>query len=97
MRPPTKPRLPEIYMRVIDPKKIRKLMTIQEVTQRQLAEEAGWASHSYVARLLDGEIKTVTPERAARIARFFEVDISDLFVPRLSTDGGPSVKRKAVA
>lgn len=82
-------------MRVIDPKKIAKLMLIQEVTQRQLAEAAGWQSHSYVARLLSGEIKTVTPDRAARIARYFEVGVDDLFVARLSSDAGPSVKRGA--
>lgn len=92
-----KPRLPEIYMRVIDPKKIRKLMLIQDVTQRELAEVAGWASHSYVARILDGTIQTVTPERATRIARFFGVGVDDLFVARLSTDGGPAVQRKTSA
>lgn len=84
-------------MRVLDPKKIRKLMLIQEVTQRQLAEAAGWKSHSYVARLLDGEIKTVTPDRAARIARFFAVGVDDLFVPRLSTDAGPTVQKRGAA
>lgn len=81
-------------MRVQDPKKIRKLLLIQDATQRELAEAAGWQSHSYVARLLTGEIKTVTPERAARIARFFGVGIDDLFVPRLSTDTGRPVKRE---
>lgn len=81
-------------MKVIDPKKILKLMAIQEVSARQLSEEVGYSSHAYITRILRGEIKTVTPERAARIARFFEVDISDLFMPRLSTDSGLSVKRK---
>lgn len=94
MRPP-KPRLPEIYMRVIDPKKIRKLMLIQDVTQRGLADAAGWQSHSYVARLLTGEIKTVTPDRAARIAHFLGVGVDDLFVARLSSDTGPSVQKRA--
>lgn len=82
-------------MRVLDPKKIAKLMAIQEVSQRQLAEAAGWQSHSYVARLLTGEIKTVTPDRAVRIARFFEVGVDDLFMPRLSTDAGPIVHKAA--
>lgn len=81
-------------MRVTDPKKIRKLMLIQEVSQRDLAEAAGWGSHSYVARILSGEIQTVTPDRAARIARFFGVGIDDLFVARLSTDPGHTVKPK---
>lgn len=84
-------------MRVIDPKKIRKLMLIQDVTQRALAEAAGWGSHSYVARILSGEIQTVTPDRAARIARHFGVGIDDLFVPRLSSDTGPSGKRRETA
>lgn len=82
-------------MRVLDPRKIRKLMLIQDVTQRELAKAAGWESHSYVARILGGEIKTVTPDRAARIATHLGVGMDDLFVPRLSSDGGPTVKRGA--
>lgn len=82
-------------MRVHDPKKIQKLMVIQEVSARTLADEVGYSSHSYVTRILRGEIKTVTPERAARIARFLGVGVDDLFVPRLSTDAGRTDKRGA--
>lgn len=81
-------------MRVRDPKQLKKLMLIQEVNSRELAQAIGYASHSYVTRILRGEIKTMTPERAARVARFFGVGVDDLFVPRLSTDTGPSVKHK---
>ncbi len=88
-------RLPEIYMRVIDTKRILKLMAVQDVSARTLAEAVGYASHSYVTRILRGEIKTVTPDRAARIARFFGVGIDDLFVARLSSDAGPNGKRGA--
>lgn len=84
-------------MRVNDPKQIKKLMVIQGVNSRELAEAAGYRTHSYITRILRGEIKTVTPERAARIARFFGVGVDDLFVPRLSTDAGPNVKRKGRA
>lgn len=80
-------------MRVKDPKKILKLMAIQDVSARTLAAEVGYASHSYVTRILRGDIKTVTPERAARIARFFGVGVDDLFVARLSTDAGQTDKR----
>lgn len=73
-------------MRVIDPKRIQKLMVVQDVSTRRLALEVGYASHAYVGRILRGEITTVTPERAARIARFLGVGVDDLFVPRLSTD-----------
>jgi transcriptional regulator with XRE-family HTH domain len=88
-------RLPEIYMRVIDPKRIKKLMVIQEVSARTLAEELGYRSHAYVTRILRGEISTVTPDKAARIARYFGVGIDDLFVPRLSSDSGRLGKRNA--
>lgn len=77
-------------MKVIDPKKIAKLMVIQDVSSRGLAAAAGWKSHSYVGRILRGEISTVTPERAARIARHLGVGVDDLFVTRLSTDSGKS-------
>ena len=35
-------RLPEIYMRVKDPKQIKKLMVIQDVSARKMAEEVGY-------------------------------------------------------
>lgn len=81
-------------MQVIDPKKIKKLMLIQEVSARTLAEKVGYQSHSYINRILSGEIKTVTPERAARIAHFFEVGIDDLFVPRMSISTRRSDKQR---
>lgn len=81
-------------MQVIDPKKIRKLMVIQDVSARKLADEVGYASHSYINRILSGDIKTVTPERAARISRYFGVGIDDLFVARLSTDARQVGKHK---
>jgi transcriptional regulator with XRE-family HTH domain len=82
-------------MRVIDPKRILKLMAIQEVSARTLAAEVGYKSHSYVTRILRGEITTVTPERAARIAEFFGVGLDDLFVARRSSDAGRIGKRSA--
>lgn len=80
-------------MRVIDPKRILKLMAIQDVSARTLADAVGYSSHSYITRILRGEIKTVTPDRAARIARYFGVGIDDLFVARLSSDIGQTGKR----
>lgn len=81
-------------MRVRDPKKLLKLMAIQEVSARTLAEEIGYSSHSYITRILRGEITTVTPDRAARIARYFGVGIDDLFVARLSSDAGRIDKQR---
>lgn len=86
-------------MRVLDPKKIVKLMVIQEVTQRQLAK-AAWgedASHSYLGRILRGDIKSIKPEPAARIAEYLGVGIDDLFVARLASNTPQNAKRKAAA
>lgn len=79
-------------MRVHDPKKIKKLMVIQGVSARDLAKAVGYKSHAYITRILRGEISTVTPERAARIANFLQVGVDDLFVARLSTDAQQNVK-----
>lgn len=72
-------------MRVKDPKQIKKLMVIQDISARGLAEAVGYQSHAYVTRILRGEIKTVTPTRAALIATHLGVGLDDLFVARLST------------
>lgn len=84
-------------MRVKDNQQIQKLMVIQNASSRQVAKACGWQSHSYVTRILRGEITTVTPERAARMARFFGVGVDDLFVPRLSSDPARSAKKQRVA
>lgn len=77
-------------MRIIDRKKIARLMVIQDVSARRLAEVAGWRSHTYLRRILSGEVNTVTPERAARIAEYLGVGMDDLFVARTSTPTGRS-------
>lgn len=76
-------------------KQLLKLLLIQEVSQRTLAEGIGWRSHSYLGRLLRGEVKTLDPEAAVRIAHYLGVGVDDLFVTRSSTDGGRSVARQS--
>ena len=68
-----------------DRKQLAKLMVIQGVSQRQVAEAAQWKSHSYLGRLLRGEVKTLDPDAAIRIACFFGVGVDDLFVARVSS------------
>lgn len=91
----------EVYMVLIDRKRLAKLMAIQDVTQRELAAVAGWRSHGYVTGLLKGEYKTVKPEAAAKIAAYFGVGVDDLFITKVSSDAGQIAKqrkrRKAVA
>lgn len=75
-------------MHLINRKRLARLMAIQDVSARQLAKAAGWASHSYMNRLLSGDANTLDPEPAARIARYLKVETSDLFVSRVSTGAG---------
>lgn len=99
MNRPNRAKLAELKMKVLDPKKIVTLMVIREVTQRQLAEVA-WgkgASHSYLGRILRGEIKSIKTDPAVRIAEFFGVPVNDLFVPRVSTDTAQTARRRRAA
>lgn len=77
--------LGEIYMILRDRKKLARLMIVQEVTQRSLAEAAGWRSHSYLGRLLRGEVKTLGTEPALRIAHHLMVPIDDLFATKVDS------------
>ena len=73
-------------MRLHNLKGLRTLMVVQDVSQRRLASAAGYKSHAYMGRLLRGEVDTLEPEAALRIARFLQVDAGFLFAPRLSID-----------
>jgi hypothetical protein len=64
---------------VKDPKVLSKLMSIEGVSQRELASAAGWRSHSYLGRLLRGDARSLEQEPARRIARRLGVHVNDLF------------------
>ncbi|WVX88106.1 helix-turn-helix DNA binding domain protein [Gordonia phage LitninMcQueen] len=75
----------EVYMILRDRKKLARLMIVQEVSQRELAEAAGWRSHSYLGRLLRGEAKTLDTTPALRIAHHLMVPVDDLFQVRMDS------------
>ena len=81
-------------MELRDLKKLKRLMVIQEVSQRQLAIAAGYDSHAYMGRILRGEVKTLKAEAAARIAHYLHVAIDDLFLVRVSTASSENVRSK---
>lgn len=103
MRRSDQTKIPELYMKLRDPEKLARLMEIQGVSQRELSIAAGWRSHSYIARLLNEDLKPherptgVKPKPAARIARHLGVPIDDLFVTKLSTDTARNTKRRSAA
>lgn len=71
-------------MKVRDPQELKKLMEIQDVSLRELARSAGWSSHTYLMRILNGQIKSVQPTPAARIAKRLGVGVDHLFLTRLT-------------
>lgn len=77
---------PEVWMEVIDPKRIAKLMAIQDVSARRLALAAGWKSHTYMQRILRGEAKSLEVKPAVLIASFFGVGVDDLFLAKTSSE-----------
>jgi transcriptional regulator with XRE-family HTH domain len=84
-------------MRVHNLKGLRTLMVVRDVSQRRLARAAGYRSHSYLGRILRGEVDTLEPEAAVRIARFLEVGTDFLFAPTVSTTTAQSVRRRSTA
>lgn len=77
-----------------DRKQLAKLMVIQRVSARQMSRVAGWKSHSYMNRLLAGEVRTLSTDPALRIAHHLGVGVDDLFVLRVSDDAGVNLQRK---
>ncbi|WP_228002189.1 helix-turn-helix domain-containing protein [Nocardia australiensis] len=71
-----------------DRKKLRRLMVIQEVSQRELAAAAGYNAHSYVGRLVRGQVSSVGTDAALRIAHRLRVGVEDLFLPDESSNSG---------
>jgi transcriptional regulator with XRE-family HTH domain len=84
-------------MKLINRKRLATLLVVQEISQRQLAKAVGWKSHSYLGRLLRGDVDTLDPEVALRIAEHLGVGVDDLFVPRVSTDSGKNDKSRRAA
>jgi hypothetical protein len=58
---------------------LRKLMRATGLSARQVSRELGWASHSYLNRILAGEVRTVRLETALRIAELLRVPADLVF------------------
>lgn len=89
------PPIEAIWMRLHNRQRLATLMLIQGVTQRDLAAAAGWKSHSYLGRLIRGDVTTLDVEPAVRIAHRLGVAVDDLFTPRTSSEPHHTVKGDA--
>lgn len=74
----------DLWMIIRDHKKLARLLVIQEISHRQLAQALGWKSHSYVGRLCRGEVRSIDGDAALRIAHLLKVSVDDLFVIKVS-------------
>lgn len=87
-------RITGIWMRLKDRKRLAKIMAIQDVSARGLADAIGWKSHSYMNRLLNGQAKTCSSDSALAIAYYLGVPQDVLFVTEVSTADGRNIARK---
>jgi len=67
-------------MKVKDAELLRKLMQSAGLTARQASRELGWSSHSYLNRILSGQVRTVTDETAERLCALLQVPLPLLFL-----------------
>jgi transcriptional regulator with XRE-family HTH domain len=80
-------------MLVRDHRKLARLMVIQNISVRQLSRIAGWNSHSYLARILRGEVKSLKTDPALRIAHALGVAVDDLFLVKVTSNTGHTDKQ----
>lgn len=76
----------EIWMVLKDRKMLGRLIVLQDWTIRGLARESGFQSHSYLNRLVLGQVKTCSAERAVAICANLQVPVDSLFLTKMSTD-----------
>lgn len=87
----------EFWMELRDRTLLTELMETQQVSARSLARDAGWSSHTYLQRLLRGEVTTLKAEPAARIAFRLGVPFNLLFVARASGETAQTVEHARTA
>lgn len=78
----------DVRMVVRDRDRLRALIAIAGLSKRQVAVAAGWRSHSYLQRLLRGDVSTLRPDPAVRIEHLLGVQPGDLFAPRPTRNVG---------
>lgn len=78
----------DVWMLIRDHKKLARLLVIQEISHRQLADVLGWKSHSYVGRIVRGKVRSLDADTALRIAKLLKTPVDDLFVIKVSSETG---------
>lgn len=85
----------ELLMFIKDAELIRRMMNThrpRKITARQMSRELGFASHSYMNRILNGEVRSVTPDTAMKIAFLLGCPVDVLFDAKASGNAGRNVR-----
>lgn len=82
-------------MQVKDADLLRRLMETKGLSARQVSQAMGWRSHSYLNRVLAGEVRTVKPDAAVKLAYLLQIPVDLIFVPRVSGDSRQTDRRKS--
>lgn len=85
----------ELYMQVKDADLLKRLMETKGVSAREVSRAMGWRSHTYLNRVLAGEVHTVKPDVAVKIAYLLQIPVDLVFVPRVSGDTRRFERRKS--
>lgn len=78
----------DLWMLIRDHKKLARLLVIQEISHRQLADALGWRSHSYIGRMCRGDVRSIDGDAALRIAALLKTPVDDLFAIKVSSHSG---------
>ena len=85
----------ELYMIVKDADLLRRLIETKGFTARQLSRAMGWSSHSYLNRILAGQVRSVSPDSAVKLAYLLQIPVDLVFVARVSGETRQTVGRKS--
>lgn len=73
-------------MEVRDIELLQSLKRSRNASNRDLAKVVGYKSHSYMNRIMSGAAKSMEPEPALRLAKFFQIGVDFLFTTEVSTE-----------
>lgn len=59
---------------------LKELMQVRKDSFRTVARAAGWNSHSFLHRLLEGTATSVSPQSAVLLAKHFAMPVHRFFV-----------------
>ncbi len=82
-------------MQVKDHRRLARQVEIKGLSHRTIAKALGWNSHTYVGRILRGEITTMDPRAAVYLCHLLEVAVDDFFLTKSSKNPGQVVRGEA--